>query len=83
VSVSYYVALEQGRGAQPSAEIADALATALSLDATGRAHLRTLAGTVPGAPEVTAPSTVPVIGLDPPSRRSIPIRPTPPTRGGL
>jgi transcriptional regulator with XRE-family HTH domain len=55
VSVSYYTALEQGRGAQPSAEITDALATALALDDTARTHLHTLAGTVPSAPPRTEP----------------------------
>ncbi|MGH3375475.1 MAG: helix-turn-helix domain-containing protein [Actinoallomurus sp.] len=42
ISVDYYVRLEQGRATQPSAEILDALARALGLDATEREHLRTL-----------------------------------------
>ncbi|MFC7550612.1 helix-turn-helix domain-containing protein [Plantactinospora sp. GCM10030261] len=43
ISVDYYVRLEQGRATQPSAEVLDALARALGLDAAGRQHLRTLA----------------------------------------
>ena len=42
ISVDYYVRLEQGRATQPSAEILDALARVLGLDATERDHLRTL-----------------------------------------
>jgi transcriptional regulator with XRE-family HTH domain len=43
ISVDYYVRLEQGRATQPSAEVLDALATALRLDAAERGHLTTLA----------------------------------------
>jgi transcriptional regulator with XRE-family HTH domain len=43
VSVDYYVRLEQGRAAHPSAEVLDALATALQLDDVERAHLHQLA----------------------------------------
>ncbi|MDT0345986.1 helix-turn-helix domain-containing protein [Streptomyces litchfieldiae] len=56
ISVDYYVRLEQGRATQPSAEVLDALARALGLDATERDHLRTLAtrrdgeGNVDGGP---------------------------------
>src|SRR5437764_12843532 len=39
ISVDYYVRLEQGRATQPSPEVLDALATALSLDAAERRHL--------------------------------------------
>ncbi|GHE84438.1 transcriptional regulator [Streptomyces longispororuber] len=54
ISVDYYVRLEQGRATRPSAEVLDALARALGLDAAERAHLVTLAdvrrGPVPGLP---------------------------------
>ncbi|WP_405646586.1 helix-turn-helix domain-containing protein [Streptomyces sp. NBC_00019] len=43
ISVDYYVRLEQGRATQPSAEVLDALARALGLDAAERRHLDTLA----------------------------------------
>ncbi|MCE6993320.1 helix-turn-helix transcriptional regulator [Saccharothrix sp. S26] len=53
ISVDYYVRLEQGRATQPSAEVLDALARALHLDAAERQHLATLAaagrGTAPQA----------------------------------
>ncbi|WP_127933182.1 helix-turn-helix domain-containing protein [Nonomuraea polychroma] len=39
VSVEYYTRLEQGRAANPSAEVLDNLARALRLDATEREHL--------------------------------------------
>lgn len=42
VSVDYYVRLEQGRGAHPSAGVLDALARALQLDETAAAHMHTL-----------------------------------------
>ncbi|MES5819580.1 helix-turn-helix transcriptional regulator [Streptomyces sp. RG80] len=48
ISVDYYVRLEQGRANQPSAEVLDALARALGLDAAERRHLDTLAS---GRPE--------------------------------
>jgi transcriptional regulator with XRE-family HTH domain len=48
ISVDYYVRLEQGRANQPSAEVLDALARALGLDAAERRHLDTLAA---GRPE--------------------------------
>ena len=43
ISVDYYVRLEQGRSTRPSAEILDAVARVLALDATEREHLRALA----------------------------------------
>ncbi|MBU2662791.1 helix-turn-helix transcriptional regulator [Actinoplanes bogorensis] len=43
VSVDYYVRLEQGRNLNPSASVVDALARALQLDDTERAHLFDLA----------------------------------------
>ncbi|MEV0231863.1 helix-turn-helix transcriptional regulator [Nonomuraea sp. NPDC050786] len=44
VSVDYYVRLEQGRAPGVSAEVLDAVANALRLDAAERAHLRDLSG---------------------------------------
>jgi transcriptional regulator with XRE-family HTH domain len=49
VSVDYYVRLEQGRERTPSAQVVDALATALRLDEDGRRHLFRLAGLSPRA----------------------------------
>jgi len=43
VSVDYYTRLEQGRSRSASAEVLDALATALHLDDAERTHLHTLA----------------------------------------
>ena len=43
ISSDYYLRLEQGRDRHPSAQVLDALATALRLDDTGVAHLRALA----------------------------------------
>ena len=43
-SVDYYIELERGRGAQPSARMLAALARALRLDADERDHLFRLAG---------------------------------------
>lgn len=42
VSVDYYVRLEQGRGAHPSASVLDAIARALELDETETAYLHGL-----------------------------------------
>jgi transcriptional regulator with XRE-family HTH domain len=56
ISVSYYVALEQDRGARPSATVVESLADALVLDAAGRAHLHTLAATVGPAAEPLIPA---------------------------
>lgn len=47
VSVAYYTRLEQGHGQNVSAEILDAIARALRLDGTERAHLSHLAGPRP------------------------------------
>ena len=44
VSTDYYTRLEQGRRITPSAGVLDAIARALNLDATGRAHLGHLVG---------------------------------------
>jgi transcriptional regulator with XRE-family HTH domain len=43
VSTDYYVRLEQGRGGRPSEQLLDAIARALLLDRTQRAHLYDLA----------------------------------------
>lgn len=59
VSVPYLMRLEQGRDRRPSAQVLDALARALRLDADGAAHLRALAGigedTTPAEPRAVAP----------------------------
>ncbi|MEV0529572.1 helix-turn-helix transcriptional regulator [Streptomyces sp. NPDC050439] len=47
VSADYYVRLEQGRERSPSAQVLDALATALRLDEDGRLHLFRVAGVGP------------------------------------
>lgn len=47
VSVDYYTRLEQGRETSPSAQVLDALATALRLPYDGRLHLFRLAGLAP------------------------------------
>ena len=47
LSVDYYTRLEQGRERNPSAQVIDALATALRLDDDGRRHLYRLAGHIP------------------------------------
>lgn len=44
VSVDYYTRLEQGRAKRPSDQVLDAVARALRLDKTTRAHLHRLAG---------------------------------------
>jgi transcriptional regulator with XRE-family HTH domain len=43
ISADYYLRIEQGRNANPSEQILDALARALRLDDAGRAHLHQLA----------------------------------------
>ncbi|MCP3770770.1 MULTISPECIES: helix-turn-helix transcriptional regulator [Streptomyces] len=48
VSVDYYTRLEQGRSRSASAEVLDALATALHLDDAERSHLHVLARRRPG-----------------------------------
>ncbi|RCK71242.1 XRE family transcriptional regulator [Desertihabitans brevis] len=49
VSVDYYVRLEQGRERTPSAQVVDALASALRLDEDARLHLFRVAGLAPRA----------------------------------
>ena len=52
ISVDYVTRLEQGRAANPSAQVIEALARALRLSGTERAHLFRLAGLVPPGPEM-------------------------------
>ena len=51
ISVDYVTRLEQGRASNPSAQVVEALARALRLSGTERAHLFRLAGLVPPGPE--------------------------------
>lgn len=44
ISADYYLRLEQGRDRNPSAQVLDALARVLGLDATAAAYLRSLSG---------------------------------------
>ncbi|GAA2228925.1 hypothetical protein GCM10009851_11800 [Herbiconiux moechotypicola] len=50
ISAEYYLRLEQGRDRNPSAQVLEALARALRLDAEARAHLWLLAGMAPPMP---------------------------------
>ncbi|MEV0232126.1 helix-turn-helix transcriptional regulator [Nonomuraea sp. NPDC050786] len=63
VSVDYYIRLEQGRSLHFSAEVLDAVARALRLDAAERAHLHRLAR--------PAPATAPEPAARPPLRSGI------------
>jgi transcriptional regulator with XRE-family HTH domain len=58
VSVDYYVRLEQGRAAHPSAEVLDALARALQLDDAERGHMHQLASPPPARRRGSAPERV-------------------------
>ncbi|MGN7778683.1 helix-turn-helix domain-containing protein [Mycolicibacterium sp. 22603] len=58
VSVDYYIRLEQGRERSPSAQVLEALATALHLGADGRAHLFRLAGHAAPVPAPATPDRV-------------------------
>jgi transcriptional regulator with XRE-family HTH domain len=51
ISVDYVTRLEQGRASHPSAQVIEALARALRLSRTERAHLFGLAGLLPPGPE--------------------------------
>ncbi|MFC4120585.1 helix-turn-helix transcriptional regulator [Nonomuraea zeae] len=51
ISVDYVTRLEQGRAANPSAQVVEALARALRLSGAERAHLFRLAGLAPPGPE--------------------------------
>jgi transcriptional regulator with XRE-family HTH domain len=57
ISVDYITRLEQGRASNPSAQVVEALARALRLSATERAHLFRLAGLAPPGPE-TVPAYI-------------------------
>lgn len=57
ISVDYVTRLEQGRAANPSAQVVEALARALRLSAAERGHLFRLAGLAPPGPE-TVPAYV-------------------------
>lgn len=50
VSVEHYTRIEQGRGVRASAQVLDAIATALALNDSERAHLHDLAGATAAAP---------------------------------
>ena len=62
ISANYYLRLEQGRDRHPSAQVLEALARALRLDATETAHLLALgqprAKDVAGARLVTVPASI-------------------------
>ena len=58
VSVDYLVRLEQGRARRPSAQVAAALARALQLSDTERAHLFEISGLLPPGPG-EVPSHIP------------------------
>ncbi len=57
ISVDYVTRLEQGRASNPSAQVVEALARALRLSGTERAHLFRLAGLTPPGPE-TVPAYI-------------------------
>jgi transcriptional regulator with XRE-family HTH domain len=59
VSVDYYVRLEQGRAAHPSAEVLDAIARALQLDDVEQAHMHQLASPPRPRRRTAAPERVP------------------------
>ncbi|MEU6457379.1 helix-turn-helix transcriptional regulator [Streptomyces sp. NPDC047065] len=58
VSTDYYTRLEQGRSITPSDAVLDAIAEALRLDDTERAHLHDLVKTRPGHPARRTPPAV-------------------------
>ncbi len=57
ISVDYVTRLEQGRAANPSAQVVEALSRALRLSGTERAHLFRLAGLIPPGPQ-TVPTHI-------------------------
>ncbi|MFC9426575.1 helix-turn-helix transcriptional regulator [Streptomyces sp. NPDC056987] len=61
VGVTWYTWLEQARPIQVSAQVLDALARALLLDAGERAHLFSLAGAVDPAPGTPCPTITPAL----------------------
>ena len=58
ISVDYVTRLEQGRAANPSGQVVEALARALRLEGSDRAHLFRLAGLDPPGPEAV-PTHIP------------------------
>ncbi|MFJ2778392.1 helix-turn-helix transcriptional regulator [Kitasatospora sp. NPDC087315] len=63
VGVTWYTWLEQGRGIQVSTQVLDAVARALLLDPSERAHLFTLAAAEDPAPVVECPTITPSVRL--------------------
>ncbi|WP_263170578.1 helix-turn-helix transcriptional regulator [Streptomyces sp. SCSIO ZS0520] len=63
VGVTWYTWLEQARDIQVSAQVLDALARTLLLDATERGHLFALAAVVDPAPGTPCPSVTPALRL--------------------
>jgi transcriptional regulator with XRE-family HTH domain len=61
VSVDYYIRLEQGRETSPSAQVLDALASALRLPYDGRLHLFRLAGLAPRTRAATTATVDPLL----------------------
>ncbi|MFD7083931.1 helix-turn-helix domain-containing protein [Streptomyces sp. NPDC059918] len=61
VGVTWYTWLEQAREIQVSPQVLDALARALLLDASERAHLFALAGAPDPAPHAPCPSVTPAL----------------------
>ena len=61
VSVDYYTRLEQGRETSPSAQVLDALASALRLPYDGRLHLFRLAGLAPRPRAATTAAVDPLL----------------------
>lgn len=61
VGVTWYTWLEQARDIQVSVQVLDALARALLLDPTERAHLFRLAGSVDPTPATVCPSVTPAL----------------------
>ncbi|MDQ0713243.1 transcriptional regulator with XRE-family HTH domain [Streptomyces luteogriseus] len=61
VGVTWYTWLEQARDIQVSVQVLDALARALLLDPSERAHLFRLAGTADPTPATTCPSVTPAM----------------------
>jgi transcriptional regulator with XRE-family HTH domain len=59
ISTDYYLRLEQGRDQHPSAEVLDALARVLQLDADATAHLHRLAAPTPRRRTAPRPEQVP------------------------
>ncbi|MET8768013.1 helix-turn-helix transcriptional regulator [Streptomyces sp. NPDC004658] len=61
VGVTWYTWLEQARDIQVSVQVLDALARALRLDASERAHLFQLAGATDPTPAASCPSVTPAL----------------------